>query len=67
MAEMTHTFLHACPWCDLEYEITPEKEIAHLEICPMFQALPVAEVRDGKTYVAWPYAPNILVERVRVQ
>jgi hypothetical protein len=56
-----------CRWCDLEYEITPETEREHLKVCPVYQTLPVAEIRNGKTFVALPGCDNILVERVRVQ
>ena len=56
-----------CPWCELDYDLTPETERIHLAKCPVFQAVPVAEVRDGKTFVAWPSDPEILVERERIQ
>jgi len=54
-----------CPWCELEYDLTPET--AHLAICPVFQTSPVAEVRDVRTFVALPSEPTILCERVRIQ
>ncbi len=56
-----------CPWCELEYELTRESEEIHLKICPVFQTLPVAEVCNGKTFVALPSYPDILVERLRLQ
>lgn len=57
-----------CPWCELEYELTPETERTHLAICPVYQGLPVAEMTpEGKTFVALPSSPNILVERVKIQ
>ena len=34
--------MEACPWCEEEYDLTPETEQAHLALCPVFQALPVA-------------------------
>lgn len=59
--------MELCPWCDLEYEITPETEAAHLAVCSVFQTLPVAFTReDGKTFVALPSNPEILCERRRV-
>lgn len=59
--------MDGCPWCELEYEMTPEAEREHLKVCPVFQSLPVAVVKDGKTFVALPGYPDILCERVRVQ
>jgi hypothetical protein len=60
--------MEACPWCEEEYDLTPDTERIHLESCPVFQTLPVAETRaDGKTFVRLPSNENILVERVRVQ
>jgi len=55
-----------CPWCEVEYDLTPETELAHLAECKVFQSLPVALVKDGKTYVALPGRPDILCERQRV-
>ena len=56
-----------CPWCDVEYDLNPETEREHLKVCPVFQTLPVAFVSPaGKTFVAFPSTPSILVERVRV-
>lgn len=58
----------SCPWCELEYELTPDTEREHLKICQVFQTLPVAETSpEGKTFVALPNFPDILVERVRIQ
>lgn len=59
------TLLH-CYWCEEQYDLTPDTEREHLAVCRVFQTLPVAEVRDGKTFVALPDNPKILVERVRV-
>jgi len=59
--------MDSCPWCELEYELTPETEKAHLAVCPVFQTLPVAAVKDGKTFVALPGYPDILCERGRIQ
>ena len=56
-----------CPWCELEYELTPETEREHLKVCSVFQTLPVAEIHNGKTFVAVPGCPDILVERERIQ
>jgi hypothetical protein len=56
-----------CPWCELDYDLTPETEPIHLATCPVFQTLPVAEFRNGKTFVALPSDPEILVERRRNQ
>ncbi len=57
----------ACPWCEEEYFLTPETERVHLKTCPVFQTLPVAErTSEGKTFVAVPGYPDILVERVRL-
>jgi hypothetical protein len=58
--------LDECPWCELEYDLTPETERLHLAVCKVFQSLPVAQVKDGKTYVALPGWPDILCERQRV-
>ena len=55
-----------CPWCELDYDLTPETERAHLKVCPVFQKLPVVEWRNGKTFVALPSDPKILVERERI-
>jgi hypothetical protein len=55
-----------CPWCELEYDLDPESERRHLQICKVFQGLPVVETRGGKAYVALPGDPGILVERERV-
>lgn len=55
-----------CPWCKQEYDLNPESERLHLAVCAVFQTLPVAEVRYGKTFVALPGNPRILCERVRV-
>jgi hypothetical protein len=57
-----------CPWnCGYEYNAATieEHEPLHLRECPVFQSLPVAEMRDGKQYVAVPDRPDILVERQR--
>ena len=60
--------MKACPWCELEYDLTPYTEPDHLKVCPVFQSAPVAEVRaDGKTFVRLPSDENILVQRVRIQ
>jgi hypothetical protein len=59
--------MEACPWCDSEYDLTVKTEQVHLATCPVFQTLPVAEVRDGKTFVRLPGSEDILVERVRIQ
>ena len=59
--------MDVCPWCELEYELTPETEKAHLAVCPVFQTLPVAAVKHGKTFVALPGYPDILCERERIQ
>lgn len=57
-----------CPWCDLEYDLTPQTEKTHLLRCDVYQNLPVAEITpSGKIFVALPSNPNILVERVRIQ
>lgn len=53
-----------CPWCDENYDLTPETEKVHLKTCRIYQSLPVAETTsDGRTFVAVPDYPNILVER----
>jgi hypothetical protein len=60
--------MDGCPWCELEYKLTPETEREHLAICPVFQTLPVAAVdKDGKTFVELPGWPGILCERERIQ
>ena len=57
-----------CPWCGTEYDLTPETEPEHLRICTVFQSLPVSETTaDGRTFVALPDNPEILVERIRIQ
>ena len=56
-----------CPWCSFEYDLTPQTESQHLAICPVYQTLPVAEFHNGKTFVALPSDPDILVERTRLQ
>jgi hypothetical protein len=55
-----------CPWCHLQYDLTPETEPSHLSLCPVFQGLPAAQVVNGKVFVALPNYPSILVERPSV-
>jgi hypothetical protein len=57
----------ACPWCEVEYELTPETEQQHLAVCEVFQNLPVAELKNGKTFVSLPSCSNILIERIKLQ
>lgn len=57
-----------CPWCKKEYALTPETEREHLKTCIVFQSLPVVQVTsDGRTFVALPDNPDVLVERTRIQ
>jgi hypothetical protein len=62
-----------CPWCGVVYELNVETEWEHLALCPVFQTLPVAEFKDGKTFVLLPGTgpdfgtDKILCERVRMQ
>lgn len=57
-----------CMWgCGHEYgEFNAATEQAHLRVCPIFQSLPVAEIRDGRAFVRCPPPyEEILVERER--
>jgi hypothetical protein len=58
---------YICDWCSYEYPVfNKDMEREHLQICKVFQSLPVAQFVNGKTFVALPDDPNILVERVRI-
>ncbi len=58
--------LRPCPWCGLQYDLTPKTERRHLALCDIFQSLPVAFTSEtGQQFVAVPKHPTILCERVR--
>ena len=63
----TWTVIMNCPWCEVDYDLDPKTERRHLAVCKVFQTLPVAAFKDGKTFVALPSDPEILVERERIQ
>ena len=56
-----------CLWgCGHDYvkcKVTEDVEQRHLLMCPIYQGLTVADVQDGKEFVALPGFPHILVER----